>query len=99
MERPRTASPEQLPTKQQKELFEMLKRNEQEALMHWSDITDTAKDLGIDLDSPMDPKEADPAYMDIKTRLLKMKDETLKTLFELENQKEEFKAFGFVSES
>lgn len=78
---------------------EQLERLEQDALKRWADIIDVAKKNEIDLENLLDPREEDPAYNDLKQRLLILKDETLKILFELDNKKEKYRREGLIVET
>lgn len=78
---------------------EQLERLEQDALKRWADIIDVAKKNEIDLENLLDPREEDPAYKDLKQRLLILKDETLKILFELDNKKEKYRREGLIVET
>lgn len=78
---------------------EQLKAQEQDTLMQWSEINAITKDLGIELDSPLDPKESSETYKGIKNRMQELKGEALKILFELDNDKEKFRRKGFTFEA
>lgn len=99
MERPMFSAPSEKPKNESELAAEQLESQEQEALMQWADIIDVAKKNGIDLENVLDPRESDPAYKALKERLLKLKDETLKILFELDNTKEAFRRKGFTFEA
>lgn len=93
-----TKTPER--TKSETELeIEELERLEQEALTQWADIMDIVKQNDIDLENLLDPREEDPKYKYIKGRLLTLKDETLKILFELDNKKEVYRRKGLIVEA
>jgi len=89
-------SPAEIPEGEARLTFEELKAAEQKALAHWADILNVAKQQGIDLESILDAQESDPSYKEEKERLLKLKDETLKILFELDNEKEKLKKMGYA---
>jgi hypothetical protein len=78
---------------------EQLKAQEHDTLMQWSEINAITKDLGIELDSPLDPKESSETYKGIKNRMQELKGEALKILFELDNEKEKFRRKGFTFEA
>ncbi|MCE9586234.1 hypothetical protein K8R04_02865 [Candidatus Uhrbacteria bacterium] len=78
---------------------ERLKKNEQDTLMQWSEINTVTKDLGIELDSPLDPKESSQTYRGVKNRMQELKDETLQILFYLDTEKEKYRRKGFTFEA
>lgn len=78
---------------------ERLKGLERDTLMQWAEIADLAKNDEIDLENLLDPREDDPSYKAIKIRLLALKDETLKLLFELDNKMEVYRRKGIIIES
>lgn len=99
MEQPTfSASPERVKSEVELDIEE-LERLEQDALRQWADIVDVAKNTGIDMENLLDPREEDPKYKEMKTRLLKLKDETLKILFELDNKKEVYRRKGLIVET
>ncbi len=88
--------PSEKPKSENELAAEQLEQREQEALLQWADILDVAKKNDIDLENILDPRESEPAYKHFKEHLLKLKDETLKILFELDNTKEAFRRKGFT---
>lgn len=78
---------------------EQLKAQEQDTLMQWSDINTITKDLGIELDSPLDPNESNEKYRVIKDRMQGLKGDALKILFELDTKKEALRRKGFTFEA
>lgn len=99
MERPMFTLPTERPKSEAEIDVEQLERLEQDALKRWADIIDVAKKNEIDLENLLDPREEDPAYKDLKQRLLILKDETLKILFELDNKKEKYRREGLIVET
>jgi hypothetical protein len=99
MERPMFAAPSERPKSENELAAERLEREEQEALLQWADILELAKQNDIDLENILDPRESDPAYKNLKERLLKLKDETLQILFYLDNEKEKFRRKGIIIEA
>ena len=93
-----TKTPERAKSETELEIEE-LERLEQEALTQWADIMDIVKQNDIDLENLLDPREEDPKYKYIKERLLNLKDETLKILFELDNKKEVYRRKGLIVEA
>jgi|GEM_PF-2490407 len=73
---------------------EQLSALEKEALLEWADILDIARRLGIELDNVLDTREANPAYKHVKEHLLKLKDGTLKILFELDSERDKLRRQG-----
>lgn len=78
---------------------EQLSSLEKEALLQWADILNVAEKNGIDLDNMLDPREANPSYKDVKNHLLKLKDSTLKILFEVDNERDKLRRQGVQIEA
>lgn len=78
---------------------ERLVELEKQALLDWAEILDVARANEIDLENVLDPREANPAYKSFKEHLLRLKDDTLKILFELDNEKEKLRRKGIEIEA
>lgn len=94
IEKPMFASAPERPKSEAEREAGRLIELEKQALLDWADILDVARANEIDLENALDPREANPAYKAFKEHLLRLKDDTLKILFELDNEKEKLRRKG-----
>lgn len=78
---------------------EQLSSLEKEALLQWADILNVAEKNGIDLDNMLDPREANTPYKYVKDHLLELKNNTLRILFEVDNERDKLRRQGVEIEA